>query len=654
MLSNAIQQPPRVLLFSLAAAVSLLLATAFLLSLGSPTPVEKLPAANHPPPPVSTPIIRPATDRDTRIKEWPAAPPRVACPGPGHANDGHLHETILDGLPYPRPLFGSYTTLNLSQTWLTASSRYGPYGFRSPWNSTTDWTALQNACLALNAHRLANSTALSPGQPRFRLRGADETLPPPKADDSPTPAGTASRTAIVFRAWEGYVYTPEDLANLRATTAETGLRMGGEYSVFLLVDVKNSSRGVFTSPAAYQRALEELVPAEFRGMAVLFDETLLKSWYGRVGTHDATYQIMQPLQLFGAFYPEFGHVWQLELDLRFTGHAGRYLGALEEWGRRQPRKQAAERSTWFYMEGVHGEYGELVGAVNDSVAGGGGIGWGGVKVPEISSPIGPTPPVADPREDNFEWGVGDEADFIALVPCASMPHLRDWAWRNWQRGFRARPPGWMCQPAMGRASRALLGAVHHAQAERGLAMHSEATLSSFALWHGLKLVAPPQPIFQDPRWDPAAMNEVYNGAGKVAEHKTKGMVGMANGEVMYHMSPWDEVTQAASFWWGSAFPGRIYDAWLDRAGNGTAEVPYLLWKSPDGEVYAPNMMLHPIKTNKNMPLAGDGLVWVAIGSGVVGLVLGLGGVGYWWWRRRTRRGSGSGGSYALLKRDDSD
>lgn len=279
-----------------------------------------------------------------------------------------------------------------------------------------------------------------------------------------------------------------------------------------------------------------------------------------------------------------------------------------------------------------------------------------MKVQNIKA-IGPVPPVADPRDDDFEWGVGDEPDFISLVPCASMPQLRDWAWRNWRRGFRSKPPGWMCQPAMGRSSRALLGAVHHAQAEMGLAMHSEATLSSFALWYGLKLVAPPQPVFQDPLWEVQAMNEVYNGAGKVAEHRTKGTVGMANGEAMYRMSPWDKVTQAASFWWWSAFPGRIYDAWLDRLGDGTAEVPYLLWKSSDGEVYAPNMLLHPVKTNRNMPEAHDGLgvaVWVAIVSGVVGVMLGLAGAVYWWSRRRTRWGSGSGGSYALLKRDDSD
>ncbi len=384
--------------------------------------------------------------------------------------------------------------------------------------------------------------------------------------------------------------------NLRATTAETALGMGGEYSVFLLVDVKNASRGIFSSPAAYQRALEELVPAEFRGMAVLFDETLLASWYPKVGMHDATYQIMQPLQLFGAFYPEFAHVWQLEVDLRFTGHAGRYLARLEGWGREQPRKQAAERSTWFFMEGVHGDYAEVVKGVNESLAGGGGIGWGRGQSPrDIPHRAG-----AGGRRPGRQLCVGRRrrGGFHLARPVRQHAAPARLGVAQLAAGVPVPAPRVDVPACHGAGEPRAAGAVLPRAGGTGLAMHSEATLSSFALWHGLKLVAPPQPVFQDPRWEVEAMNEVYNGAGKAAEHKTKGMVGMANGEAMYRMTPWDAVTQAASFWWASAFPGRIYDAWLDRGGNGTApEMPYLLWKGEDGKVYAPNMMLHPVKTN---------------------------------------------------------
>jgi hypothetical protein len=533
---------------------------------------------------------------------------------------------------------------------MTAADRYGPYGWggdKNPveWNSI-DWAGLQNQCLERNAQRFKQPTPIQPER-RFRMREAGEEVKMPVVESPPN----VPRTAIVFRAWEGYNYTAEDLANLRATTAETALRFGGEYTVFLLVDVKDKDRNIFGSEQNYTRAVQELVPPEFQGMAVLFDETLLASWYPAIKTHITTYQVMQPLQLFGHFYPEFDHFWQLELDLRFTGHAGRYLAAMSDFARAQPRKQAMERSTWFYMPEFHHGYADLLVAVNASLEGGGGLGWG-TKIDDFE-PVGPRPPVDDPRDDNFVWGVGDEADFIAVGPCAHVQYMVDWAWRNWYQGLKAgtKTPRWMCQPAMGRASRTLLQAAHHAQAVQGLAVHSEATLSSFALWHGLKLVAPPHPVFQDPQWPLAKMNELYNGPGHVESHLKPGMVGMAHGDAIYDITPWAYVTTSSSFWYSSPFPDKIYDAWLSRGPrNASAEVPYVLWKSEDGSVYAPNMMLHPVKTNRNindLPPGRGALFYVAIGGAVV-LGLGLVGGGFWWWKRSSR------GSYALLRKVDNE
>ncbi len=561
---------------------------------------------------------------------------------------------------------GDYETVGLSQTWMTAADRYGPYGWeddkpgydrtRVAWDAV-DWSALQNQCLSRNAARLQQPAPMLPFEQRFRMRRPDEKVPAPSPEDPQAGAEAGvPRTAIVFRAWEGYNFTSEDLVNLRATITETSLRLGGEYTVHLLVDVKNTSRAIFASEANYQRAITELVPPEFWGIAVLFDETLLASWYPRVKEHSTTYQIMQPLQLFGAFYPEFAHVWQLELDLRFTGHAGRYLNALASFARAQPRKQAAERSTWFYMPAFHGAYTTLLATINATLAGGGGIAWPSspanstsTSTPSSSSPtplvphLGPLPPSPDPHDDNFTWGIHHEADLIALTPCAYLPTLTDWAWRLWNRGFprSAQPKGWMCQPAMGRASRLLLAAVHHAQAERGLAMHSESTLSSWAVWAGLKLVVPPAPVFMDPRRAGGEMEVLYNGAGE-----REG--GMAAGEAMRIMTLHHDVLQSVSLWWSSRFPDRIYDAWLGRKEEKGGEVPYVMWKGEDGKVWAPNMMLHPVKTNRNVPEESGWSVWVWIGIGVAVGVLGV--VGGWWWWRRRRRGRGS---YALLSNEDS-
>ncbi|KAK4104438.1 hypothetical protein N658DRAFT_441831 [Parathielavia hyrcaniae] len=608
------------------------------------------------------PSIRPAPDNATNTsgKQWSSVWSRVPCMGPrgfniDEANNDTLSESIINGLEYPRPFVGSHEAVGLSQTWMTAAARYGPYGWgddqmekKAPWNEV-DWAKLQNQCIHSNAHGFHDATMIRPFGRRFRMREPGEEIKSPVIE--PQAADYVPRTAIVLRAWEGYNYIAKDLANLRATVAETALRFGAEYTVYILVDVKDTGRNIFANDENYRRAIEELVPREFWGMAILFDETLLKSWYPNIKTHGATYQIMQPLQLFAHFYPEFDFHWQLELDVRFTGHAGRYLTALSDFARKQPRKQAIERSTWYYMPEFHGGYSDLLGAVNASLEGRGGLGWG-MRIQDFE-PAGPKPPVKDPLADNFEWGVGEEADLIAFTPCAYMPSLKHWVWRNWQQGLKAgtKTPGWMCQPAMGRASRTLLLAVHHAQAVQGIAMHSEATLSSFALWHGLKLVVPPHPIYQDPQWPRSKMNELFNGAGAVEAHRTQGMEGMAYGDAIYRQADYEYIATSASFWYTSDFPNRIYDAWLGRGGSqggdsSSLEVPYVLWKSRDGEVYAPNMILHPVKTNQNRPLDSSGdPPWLVI-AGVAVSLLGLSAAGLWWWKRR------SWGRYSAVRTEE--
>ena len=66
---------------------------------------------------------------------------------------------------------------------------------------------------------------------------------------------------------------------------EAGLSSGGEYVVFLLVDVKDGERRIFHDAKSYQKALEDFVPQELRSIAVLFDRELLQSWYPKVNEH---------------------------------------------------------------------------------------------------------------------------------------------------------------------------------------------------------------------------------------------------------------------------------------------------------------------------------------------------------------------------------
>lgn len=185
--------------------------------------------------------------------------------------------------------------MGLDKTWLDAAARYGPYGYREDepgysrkfvdWNST-DWAKLQNKCMLSNAERFSRTfefedpskLALRTWKQRVLGWGVDGRL------RHSSQHGTG-RTAIVIRSWEAYEYTQEDMWYIRSIIVEAALSTGGEYAVYLLVHVKNQSQGIHQDPTAYAMMLERCVPTELQSIAVLFDETLLESWYPGVGDH---------------------------------------------------------------------------------------------------------------------------------------------------------------------------------------------------------------------------------------------------------------------------------------------------------------------------------------------------------------------------------
>ncbi|RYZ83667.1 MAG: FAD-dependent oxidoreductase, partial [Proteobacteria bacterium] len=141
------------------------------------------------------------------------------------------------------------------------------------------------------------------------------------------------------------------------------------------LDVKDQEAGIFTDPEAYDRILREAVPPELQDIAVLFDDSLLDSWYPDVVEHLAIMQIMQPFQIFAQFYPEFDHYWQLEVDSRFLGHTGNMLDKLSDFARNEPRKQARERASWAYMADYHGSYDDFFNAIDNVLDGDSSV-WG--------------------------------------------------------------------------------------------------------------------------------------------------------------------------------------------------------------------------------------------------------------------------------------
>ncbi|KEQ70751.1 hypothetical protein M436DRAFT_33990, partial [Aureobasidium namibiae CBS 147.97] len=534
----------------------------------------------------------------------------VSCLGPrgilmSESYDDQLHPAQFENHTYPPPLSGSYGALNLDKSWLTAAERYGPYGLgedeenytrsRVDW-STIDWADLQNNCSEANHQRLPNAHAFDDGHPRFTYRKRswqEKWLPSVFTTPSinPRPATqTFHRSAIVVRVWSTYNYHPEDMWNLRSLVAETALATGGEYAVFLLVDVKDNEAGIHTNPEAYDRILREAVPPEFQKIAVLFDDSLLESWYPDVGEHLAIMQIMQPLQIFAQFYPEFDHYWQIEVDSRFLGHTGDMLDKFSDFARNEPRKQARERASWAYMSDYHGSYDDFFSTIDDKLNGTSSV-WGNVDIHDFD-PIGPKPPVKNSCEEPFLWGVGEEADLILLNTLEDASRDEDWLFKGWQYGFSmgSKLPVFVSVVAQGRASWNLLNAVHHAQAHSGMAIPSEATLPSFALWHGLKISGIPLPVYQWPGRDRHEMEFALNGGGLNAFPD-----GIANGPARYRGSSMGFFTNGMSWQWWTTLPEDLANPWYINEVDNPILPDMLL--NEGGNLYAPNLLIHPRKTN---------------------------------------------------------
>lgn len=259
--------------------------------------------------------------QSTNFKPPPPLQGRVPCYGPrgqflSRSPDDELKEEKLDvGMlrppslllrlvfpanmcapspAYPQPFWGSYATIGLEQTWMTIDGRYGPYGYgeedksynrsKVDWNKI-NWGKLQNECFERNRHRFPTSATPFDNTLQMVRLGYRNATRIPETRQWHEFKNTR-RTAIIVRAWRGYDWKSEDMQNLRSLIVEASLRTGGEYQVILLVDMKDYQPYIFASDENYEKALSELgLPAEFREIAVLWDDRLLESWYPDIAEH---------------------------------------------------------------------------------------------------------------------------------------------------------------------------------------------------------------------------------------------------------------------------------------------------------------------------------------------------------------------------------
>jgi len=547
----------------------------------------------------------------------PPLPPRRACKGPrGRLLDDSPDDALRyesAGEDYPVPFFGSHSELSLGQTWMTPDGRYGPYGYgeeHDEYNRTkvdwdgVDWGRLQDECVDNNRERLSPRRVPSSQygkQPRFTFLNESQFHPTPEWGTYPP----TRRTALVLRSYEDFHYKEENMHMIRALIAEASLRSGGEYAVVLLVHVQNRDWNVHYSQENYYKALESMnIPPELRSITVLWDEHLLESWYHKTEEHRPMFQINQPLQLFALHYPEFDHYWQLELDQRFMGDSLEYLESLSAFARNEPRKQALERATYPYNPELYQSYDDLRRQV-DEANNGSSRAWGPLRISAVQ-PIGPVPPVKNPEDEDFTWGVGEDADFIATNFCADV-RTSSWVFGGFLEGEFKKghdTPRWFCPPAIFRASRTVLHEAHRGQFEYGIGLPSESKMPTWALWLGLKISYPPQPVYMHAYDEERSKNRPANENDETSWNEEDwrnpekrpffGDVPSKSKDGLSLADPQSFADRGLSYWWQSNWPRKIMDVWLKNETE-ASDMPAIL-RTKDGKVLVPNIALHPVKT----------------------------------------------------------
>jgi hypothetical protein len=556
----------------------------------------------------------------------PPIDPVVFSPYPDYSSDEYLKErhpvekcyldnedkvSSPDIFAYPGvpqnmtdPFFGSHELVGLTHDrCFDRFGRLGPYGYGYDkeqgglglaegsekegsdkiWSQfsrvdyrNVDWGKVQRRCYEKNRIRFDKNYVSPDGK---------------KADPNKT---RTSRTAYVLRTWIGYEYPDYQILNLRAMINELHVKSGGEYDIHLLVHVKDNSIPIWASEDVYRETLEKNVPKEFWGLATLWSEKQMEMFYpgpftdnvdndSKTSIHGAYRGLHLPLQWFAYKHPEYDYFWHWEMDMRFTGHYYELHEQTSAWAKKQPRKGLWERAAKYYIPRKHGSYEKFTEIVEeDRIKTGEDPIWGFVDFPNtgmLPHPESGKPPHPYPK-DNYEWGVGEEADLIVFNPLF-RPEQTNWVFRDDVTGYNLScpvPPRRVAIITVSRLSRKLLDLMHKETWKMKHHMFPEMWAPSVALHHGLKAVYVPHPVYFDRDWPLDTLDNTFNHPGAP------------------HESPfgWGEHNQqGSSFYYNSGFSPALWRRWLGSRENnegGSKEEA-----KGTGRMCLLPLMFHPIK-----------------------------------------------------------
>ncbi|KAL9118018.1 MAG: hypothetical protein Q9187_005441 [Circinaria calcarea] len=468
-----------------------------------------------------------------------------------------------------------------------------------------NWASLQQQCVVENNDRYDLTPRPIPGDANYER-------PPPESHQYD--ATHKKRTAVLFRSYEGFKYTSDNVRTMRSIILELALQSGGEYEVFLLVQVKDKNIPIFDDPEEYERIKQE-VPKEFQNMTVLWSERLWGRLYPKLpeGSLDVHASQWLPVQWFAQSYPNFDFYWNWEMDVRFTGHHYQLTEQLGAWAKRQPRKGLWERNSRFYVPGFHGDFPtqftEFIQAKYESRTSSGKIKtdksiWGPHPPPgQPPAPFDDQPPLNSPTPayDEFDWGVGEEADLITLLPMFNPDtthYVLQKAYFNYSEKLNpAGPPRRATIITFYRLSHRLLSTMHFENThDPGHHMTSEVWPQSVALHHGLKAVYAPHSIHMDRKWPAVALDFIFNnGDAPRIINRFNDMPPEGEGS-----GGWESVFGnerehnfiPSTWYYRTSFATRLYKRLLGYDVDGIGGPS---WEGEHGRFCLPPMLLHPIK-----------------------------------------------------------
>ena len=545
-----------------------------------------------------------------------------------------------DGVPQhmPDPALGSYDLFGIrDDICFDRFGRYGPYGLGYVgseggvgvgmetesegndvvWDKTgkidyreVDWADAQERCQAANKHRF-----VEPQEGTGELPAV-----------GPERNGKKARIAVVMRCYTGFKWTELAVLNLRAMINELALKSGGEYSVHILLHVRDDTLPIWSDDAMVQRVLDYNVPREFHGLVTLWSVSQMMLFYpGRFdaawqnpsgqGIHGVYRSAHLPVQVFAMQHPEYEHFWNWEMDLRLVGNYYELFDRIGKWADEQPRSLMWERNERYYVPAYHGSWDNFTA----SVARDSGIGPDESAAASIVGPVwyeGKQPLRSEERGQSAlpesctigkpagKCGVGEGADLIALDPIFDVMGS-GWVFSNDVTGYKNpssdNPPRRASIVTAGRVSRRLLAAMHEEVWRYHRSMFTEMFATTIALHRALKAVYAPHPIYLDRAWQEpgAAVDAVFNSG---EDRSTSG-----------RNSPFDMRNEhnqkGTSFYYHSEFAGLLWRRWLGypqmdgrgsyggRSGAGTVRggPDEETRKDSSGRMCLRSMLLHPIK-----------------------------------------------------------